>query len=321
MAFQPPTKKDVMLRLILCDMDLTLVPFGQQAVTPLALQAIHELLDLGIYVGASSGRGIPDLRRQFAGDEACVRTAVASNGCQVMADGQLICHNPLPREELEEALQVVRDVPGAFFTSDIDGTRAAIGESAEVVNRRFANWKGARFFVTDHFPEGDLVKVNLTFDEGLADAREVVAMISPLCPSIDFCILDGHVADMMPAGWDKARGAQALLDHFGFGPDELLVFGDSENDLSLFRAFPEASVAVANAIPEARQAARWHIGPCTEDACAKALLELASAIREGRDPRWMDADEDARALERALTDPGISAAHLHELWTRPRTTA
>ena len=93
-----------MIKLVLCDMDLTLVPRPHQTVTSLGLAAIHDLLDQGVYVGAASGRGIPDLRVQFAGDEACVRTAVASNGCEVMADGELICHNPLPREELEAAL-------------------------------------------------------------------------------------------------------------------------------------------------------------------------------------------------------------------------
>ena len=66
-----------MIKLVLCDMDLTLVPRPHQTVTPLGLAAIHDLLDQGVYVGAASGRGIPDLRVQFAGDEACVRTAVA----------------------------------------------------------------------------------------------------------------------------------------------------------------------------------------------------------------------------------------------------
>lgn len=313
-----PWERMRMIRLVLCDMDLTLVPFMHETVTPLALQAIHELLDLGVYVGAASGRGMRDLRLQFAGDDACVRTAVASNGCQVMADGQLICHNPLPREELEAALEMVRDIPGAFFTADMEGMRAAIAVPQEVVDRRFANWKNANFTITDDFPEGDLVKVNLTFEEQLVKARDIVEKIRPLAPSIEFCVLDGHVADMMPVGWNKARGAQALLDHFGITPSELLVFGDSENDLTLFRAFPENTVAMANAIPDVREAARWHIGPCTEDACAYALLELAAALREGREVAWMSPEADAAAIERALNDPSISPVHLHELWSKPQ---
>ena len=51
-----------MIKLVLCDMDLTLVPRPHQTVTPLGLATIHDLLDQGVYVGAASGRGIPDLR-------------------------------------------------------------------------------------------------------------------------------------------------------------------------------------------------------------------------------------------------------------------
>jgi len=306
-----------MIKLVLFDMDLTLVPNTRQTVTPLALQAIHELLELGVHAGASSGRSVADLRMQFSGDEACVRTAVASNGCVVLADGEVICHNPLPRAELEAALGVVREVPGAFFTADIDGVRAAIGEDREVVAHRYAFWPNARFEIMDDFPDGDLVKVNLTFDESLADAHEVVGRIRPLTPSIDYCILDKHVADMMPKGWDKAKGAQALLNHFGLSADELLVFGDSENDYALFKAFPGRSVAVANAIPAIRESARWHIGPCTEDACAHALLDLAKAQREGCEPEWMSPEADAAALKRAVTDPHVTPEFLRMLWKMP----
>lgn len=309
-----------MIKLVLCDMDLTLVPHMQPTVTPLALQAFHELMDLGVRAGAASGRGVSDLRRQFAGDAACVRTAVASNGCQVFVDGELICHNPLSREELERALEVVRPLPGVFFTADLEGTRLAIGGKRDEVERRFANWTEARFELADDFPAGDLVKVNLTFDEKRAHAREVVAQLRPLTPTIDYCVLNGHVADLMPMGWNKARGAQALLDYLGLTTDELLVFGDSENDLPLMRAFPKSSVAVANAIPAVRDLARWHIGPCTEDACAHALLELAAALRDDREPSWMSGQANEAALRRATTDPTITSTYLHELWTRPKAS-
>lgn len=303
-----------MIKLVLCDMDLTLVPRPHQTVTPLGLAAIHDLLDQGVYVGAASGRGIPDLRVQFAGDEACVRTAVASNGCEVMADGELICHNPLPREELEAALEVVRPLPGCFFTADMNGVRGIVGGTRDEVLRRFRASKNITFAFLDTFPAGDLVKVNITFEVGVADAHEVVARLQPLCPSIDFCILDKHVADLMPRGWSKARGAQALLDHFGLTPDELLVFGDSENDLPLAQAFPQSAVAMANAIVPLREVARWHIGPCFEDSCAKALQELADAQREGRTPTWMSDEANAAALHRALTDESVSAEAAHNLW-------
>lgn len=307
-----------MIKLVLCDMDLTLVMFGRQSVSADALQAIHDLLDEGVYVGAVSGRGLPDLRRQFAGDESCIRTAVASNGCQVLADGMEIARHPLDRAQLECILDVVRPLDDVFFTCDLDGMRLVVGGTREEALRRFGNWKNVRFDTADDFPPGDLVKVNLMFGRDSIPSSDLIPQLRTLTPSIEYCVLHEDVADMMPAGVNKATGMQNLLDHFGISEDETLVFGDSENDLALFRSFGN-TVAMANATQEIRELARWHIGPCTEDACAEALKELAVALQEGREPSWMSPESDEMALDRALNDPTVSPKYLRQLWLQPQS--
>ena len=77
-----------------------------------------------------------------------------------------------------------------------------------------------------------------------------------------------------------------LLDAMGISQDEVVFFGDAENDLALMGALRN-SVAVANATPAAAAAARYHIGRCDEDSVAAALEEIACATREGRTPRFM----------------------------------
>ena len=59
------------------------------------------------------------------------------------------------------------------------------------------------------------------------------------------------------------------------GLDEVVVFGDADNDLPMFAAV-ENPVAVAGATPEAAEAARWHIGACEDDAVAAAIEALAA---------------------------------------------
>ena len=78
----------------------------------------------------------------------------------------------------------------------------------------------------------------------------------------------------MPAGWNKGAAALYLRDYLGVAPEDVFVFGDAENDLTMLTAV-ENSVAVANATPAAAAAARWHIGACEDLAVADAISALA----------------------------------------------
>ena len=92
--------------------------------------------------------------------------------------------------------------------------------------------------------------------------------------------------DVMPKGMSKAASLPILLDELDITPDEVLVFGDAANDLELFGAVPN-SVAVANAIPEVAEAARWHVGASAEEGVADALFEIAVAAVTGGTPDFM----------------------------------
>ena len=91
---------------------------------------------------------------------------------------------------------------------------------------------------------------------------------------------------MMPKGISKATGLLEIVEAARLSLDEVLVFGDSENDEEIMRAVP-GSVAVANAIPKVRELARYHVGCCEDDSVAHALADLARAVKDGKRPRWM----------------------------------
>jgi hypothetical protein len=55
---------------------------------------------------------------------------------------------------------------------------------------------------------------------------------------------------------DKGDGILRMLDRIGGNPDEVVVFGDGLNDISMFRK-PFFSVAMGNAQPELKQLADY----------------------------------------------------------------
>lgn len=304
-----------MYRLVLCDMDMTMLQPGAERISSVALEAFCSLREQGVHVGACSGRGLADLLRQFRGETWCLDTAVASNGCIVRARGKTIATHELDRAEVMHALEIVRPEPGAFLVVGGMGEEpsTAVGEALDAVREHYGAWKGFNLKGAEAIPETSLLKVNLALPRKDPARRDrIVERLRAECPHIKFCVLGYGGADMMPTGISKATGLCELMAALDISDEEVLVFGDSANDLSVMREVP-GSVAVANATADVRELAHHHIGPCTEDAVAYALQELATAQREGRTPTWMGREAEQAALTRALTDEAVSSEHVHAL--------
>jgi hypothetical protein len=98
------------IKLILSDIDGTMLPFGQRVVSPRVIASFHAAMDAGIHVGPASGRGISHVTPTFGGDAACTATALATNGMQV-------CNNPRElKKEIGDKLCFV----GGFDTQMMD---------------------------------------------------------------------------------------------------------------------------------------------------------------------------------------------------------
>ena len=121
--------------------------------------------------------------------------------------------------------------------------------------------------------------------EELAELRERVAAEVPEL-SLVFPNNRVRLFDILPAGWDKGCAALELARALGLTPDEVAVFGDSDNDLPMIDAVPN-SVAVANANEAVTAAARWHIGAAADDAVAGALHQIAACAATGEMPPFM----------------------------------
>ena len=105
-------------------------------------------------------------------------------------------------------------------------------------------------------------------------------------PELDIVQTFPGWCDVLPAGVNKATGLQELLDQLGIARDEVVAFGDAENDLAILNAV-ENSVAVANATPEVKRVARWHVGACADDGVAIAMEQIAQAAHAGGVPEFM----------------------------------
>lgn len=280
-----------MIKLVLSDMDNTLLPGGQKHVSQRAVAAIRDLIALGVRFGPATGRDTAELERMFPDARDCMATGIVANGKRIYVDGELRHYTPIDRVALARLATIFEDVPNAFLTClAFDNPRgdepywyigARPGDTAWFEER--INFVGRPL---EGLPDFELIAATIACTGPQEQLDDLLGRARELVPEFDYVQPMQHWVDVLPAGVNKGTALGVLLDELGITPDEVLFFGDADNDVALMAEAGHA-VAVEGASPAALAAARWHIGASADDAVACALEDLAQAIRTGGTPAFM----------------------------------
>lgn len=270
------------IKLVLSDMDGTLVPFGLNGVSERTIRAIHKLLEAGIHFGPSSGRERSDLVRFFYGDEPCLNTGIMGGGKLVYVDGELVYRRTLPHDALLSMVSELLAIDGAVFNFYLPtdehgrgpagfGAAGATPQQLRVISEHLGEEFSSGLFQEP--PEG-ITTGAILFDEQQVAGSEVIARLGAACPGIDFLQSAPFAYDVMEKGWSKVSALPIIQESLGVALDEIAYFGDSHNDLTMMEAIPNA-FCPANGAPEAKAVAHYVIGDCEDDSVAEVLESLA----------------------------------------------
>ena len=172
------------IKLILTDIDGTILPRGQHAVSPRTVAAFHAALDAGIFVGPASGRGyawIPDF---FGGDTACCATALATNGMQVYVRGEKVMEQTLPPAALERIRQIVAETPHAGLLVFDELTPLLVAGAVSDLAVAFPSY-AKKCVVTEGLPDFPVVKANVFVGTSADDAARLVARLNAEVTELD----------------------------------------------------------------------------------------------------------------------------------------
>jgi len=130
--------------------------------------------------------------------------------------------------------------------------------------------------------DGDVVRVQLmvplevvpwVHQEMQGQDAVVLAARSPVMPGTAF------VSCTKP-GVTKATAIARIADEMGITIDQVMMVGDGDNDAEAIGAVGHG-VAMANAVPSASAAARYHVGDVDDDGLVEALV-LSSTLGADR---------------------------------------
>lgn len=281
-----------MIKLVLSDVDGTLIPLARGIASERTMRAIELVQEAGVRFGLSTGRDVMELKKLFGGNDIAFRTGILSNGKKIMVDGRLARLTLVDTEALQRMVDLVSEYPGTFVTayplrSDETNPVYCMGVRAEDL----VPWSKTYAFtgiVASCVPDIEVLGATIACPDDQDVMDEIKARGSELCPEFDYVQPAPHWCDILPRGLNKGTALKMLLDEVGVSPDEVVVFGDADNDLAILNAV-ENSVAVLNATPAAKAASRWHIGACEDDAVAMALEDIARCAHTGETPSFMRA--------------------------------
>lgn len=261
-------------KLILTDIDGTILPYGQKTVSDFALSAIHKAQAAGITFGACSGRATEWIPPLFKDDAAAVDTCIAVNGLEVVLHGKTLRRATIDPQLLDGLVAYVKGRPQAGVLCFEGATPYLVCGSRDDLMECFPRY-GRTCVEVDRVPrDAEITKANVFIVGDLAATADYVAELNAHVEGLDFDVPQPAFSNVMPAGINKATGIDVLADALGIGLDEVVAFGDGGNDVPMLEHVKN-SVAVAGAHEDAKAAARWHIGPCEEDSVAHAIDALA----------------------------------------------
>ena len=284
-----------MIKVIASDMDGTLLGDDHKP-APETLAAVKKACDAGIRFMIATGRNFLGAMAELK-DAELVCDYIVGSGAEVRNPQQeVVVTHPISIELCRAIYEEIRDYP-LSVTFCTDGYDYKIGTPEEIEESLMLQMQ--LFF--SNLPREELAKSETyrrikKSTRSMSDMDELEAAGVPVYKlflySEDKAMLDEMntrlqrnkdiaVASSFPTNLEitdvKAQKGPVLkeyIESLGYTMDEVMVLGDSLNDLSMISMDFGATVAMANADPEVKSAAKYITKSNTEFGVAYAIEEL-----------------------------------------------
>ena len=233
-----------MVKLLVCDLDGTLLTRGEKELRGEVLSAIQTLLARGVFFCVASGRSYHELKRLFRAVEDQIYF-IASDGALFVHKEQTLLETASPKRLLSKAgmLSKRNELPGILFTGKYLSYYSCSCPKFASYTENNLHHHAKRIGSLEEI-ESSVYKLSFYKKEAIAP-RE----LSELCE-----IYDGSVwQDFIAKDVGKEAALRKLLSLLSLSPEETAVFGDNDNDSGMLSLVPN-SYAVGEASEAAKKA-------------------------------------------------------------------
>ena len=271
-------KKQMDIRVIATDMDGTLLDPKGQLDLPRLEKILDKLDQRGIRFVIATGNEIHRMR-QLLGHIAERVVLVVANGARIFENNELIQAQTWDDAMVDKALGhfkgrecqdqfVVTAMNGGFVKEGTVFTELDKFMTPEMIEKLYQRMNFVDEFDSNLF--GGVLKMSMVVGEERSES--VLQEINDL--------FDGHVRavssgygciDILQDGIHKAWGLVELLKRWNLKPEQIMAFGDSENDIEMLE-FAGISYAMENAEERVKEIAT-EVAPANSQAGVYQVLE------------------------------------------------
>ena len=262
--------------MIALDLDGTLFNNAKK-ITERTRLALERAAASGIHIVISTGRPVTAIPKEVMG-EPYIRYLITTDGARIedKITGQLLFDKKIPRE-------LVRPIYDIFDEYDvieeiyIDGQGYVSAGDVEIADQYVASpahveyMRKTRAIVEDihDLMDQDIDKAHALF-KTVEDREEVIRRLNELAPLV-LCDAFMINLEVSAEGVDKGEGLRILGDKIGISTEEIMAFGDSNNDASMLRT-AGLSVCMENG-EEALKRKADIVAPANEEDGVVAVIE------------------------------------------------
>lgn len=264
-----------MIRLIVTDVDDTLVPESSMDLNPEYFEVIRKLQEKGVMFVAASGRQKTSIKKVFAPirDEIAY---LADNGTDICTKdfSQTMKFADGDYPKLAKELESLSDRGFTYMPSKPDWNY--IDEKEQEFYELTLSYGCQIKTVPDLKVLDGITKVSLYHPDGIPKDLEN-RLKAEWSDHMDVCIAGRVYLDFTGKNCNKGRALSILQEHYGITYDETAAFGNADNDIFLLER-AKYSYAVGNASEKLKRAASETIGRMDEDAVLSKLKEILAEL-------------------------------------------
>ncbi len=267
-----------MIRLIATDMDDTLLD-ASSSLTPRTLSALQQAISAGVMVSLSSGR-MPESMLPFAEKIGVNAPMILFNGALIYdhRTDEVLYSNPIPAATALEVAKMIESegvylqvYPGRGYYCNrrcehTDRYEASIRVPCTELGLPLSQWM-----------HSDMIKMLAIATPEIID-RLQSKLRATFPTGVNFMKSKAHYLEIVGEGIDKGSAIKVLAEKLSLSTDEIMAFGDGQNDASMLAA-SGLGVAMENAVAECKTAAKLIAPRNTEDGVAQVIEQF---LAEGK---------------------------------------
>lgn len=275
------------IKMIGLDLDGTLLN-DKKELTPRTRKALTLAISEGITVLVATGRpwkGVPEELRNFPG----MRYALTSNGGRIIdtSDESVVEEHLLAPEDAKKALEICRKydtLQEIYF----DGQGYAPADKMDQVQKYHKNPNMWEYMLKTRIPVDDIFALLDQENRGLDKVQALFADMGErkkawkdleAAGGLELAGSLSYNIEINAAGVNKGTGLVRLGKRLGIRCEEIMAFGDGDNDTAMLREVG-VGIAMGNAEEQAKAAADYITLTNEEEGVADVIEKLV--LRGGR---------------------------------------